>query len=129
MNFLLTIKLVFLILFIYLTSTTYAQKNGLSGAIKEQLISANDCVTLAYDMTLNQLNADEVFKDCIERRAILIGMQKRYGPGKYGKIDAYDIIEGYSHLTDSDNPLVKKEADRFSTAAGSETPDIELKSE
>lgn len=114
-------KLIALITLLFsLNSLAYAEKDELSKAIQEQIDSANDCVKLAYDVTLKHLDADEVFKDCVERRAILIGMQKRYGPGKYGEIDVFDKIEGYSHLTDSKNPLVEKEANSFSTAAGTE---------
>ena len=103
-----------------LSSLAHAEESELSRAIQEQVDSANDCVALAYDVTLEHMNADEVFKDCVERRAIIIGMQKRYGPGKYGEIDVFDKIEGYSHLAESKNPLVEKEANTFSTAAGSE---------
>ncbi len=108
------------VVFSLLSTLAHAQENALTKAIDAQVLSANDCVTLAYEMDLKNLEADEVFKDCIERRAILIGMQKRYGPGKYGEIDVFDKIEGYTHLANSNNPLVEKEANSFSTAAGAE---------
>jgi hypothetical protein len=87
-------------------------------AIQAQVISANDCEVLAYSMTLKNLDSDEVFRDCVERRALLIAMQRKYGPGKYGEIDVFDKIEAYSFLEESSNKRVQHEASSFSTAAG-----------
>jgi len=95
-----------------------AEDNQLSKAIQDQVTSASDCEVIAYGVELKHMDANEVFAECVERRAILIGMQKRYGPGKYGEIDIFDKIEGYSYLADSENELVKKEANTYSTAAG-----------
>jgi len=92
----------------------------LEKAIQEQVNYAENCETLAYSMELKNLEADEVFNDCVERRAILIGMQKRYGVGQYGEIDIFDKIEGYQHLSSSSNPRIKKIADTYATAAGGE---------
>lgn len=96
----------------------YADNARLSQAIQEQIDSASDCEIIAYGVELKHSDADEIFKDCVERRAILIGMQKRYGPGNYGEIDVFDKIEGYSHLVNSGNSLVRKEATSYATAAG-----------
>jgi len=113
-------KLFLLGLILVSASIAYAEDSELSEAIQEQIISAADCEVIAYGIELKHLDADEVFKECVERRAILIGMQKRYGPGKYGEIDVFDKIEGYSHLANSGNELVKEEASTYATAAGAE---------
>ncbi len=109
----------FTLLFL-LTTQVYAGNQELSKAIQEQVSSASNCVVLAYEVILEYTDADEIFKNCIEARAVLIARHLKYGPGKYGKINVIDKIEGYSHLADSKNGLVAKEADRFSTAAGDE---------
>jgi hypothetical protein len=83
-----------------------------------QVASAEQCVALAYEITLKHQDADRLFKDCVERRAILIGMQLRYGTGNIGEIDIIDKIEGYAQLTQSSNQRVQQEASRFVSAAG-----------
>jgi|GEM_PF-2459936 len=109
-----------LVSLLFWATSIQADDTQLSKAIQEQVSSASDCEVMAYGVELKHMDADEVFKECVERRAILIGMQKRYGPGKYGEIDVFDKIEGYSHLANSNNKLVKEEASTYATAAGVE---------
>jgi len=99
--------------------TAFADKDyQLEKAIQEQVLSATVCDTLAYSIHLKHLDADEIFRGCVERRAILIAMQRRYGAGHYGKIDVVDKIQAYSFLANSQNKRVQQEASTFDTAAG-----------
>lgn len=90
----------------------------LDPATQRQVQGAEQCVALAYGVKLRHFDADRVFEDCIERRAILIGMRKRYGVGGYGEIDVIDKLEGYNLLSQSANNRVRQEASRYVTASG-----------
>jgi len=112
-------KLLFLFPVLILFSTqAFSSDNELSKAIAKQVESASDCQIFAYDLTFKNIDSDKSFKDCVARRAILIAMQKKYGPGQYGQVDIIDKIEAYSYLADSSNEMVKKEASTYFTAAG-----------
>ena len=87
-------------------------------AIQKQIESANDCEKLAQAAELTSLDAEDVFSQCVSRRAISIAMLLKYGIGQSGKINAFEKIEAYSYLIESPNPLVQREAEKFSTAAG-----------
>lgn len=96
----------------------HADEQQLDPGLKKQIMAADNCVTLAYGIKLKHFDADQVFQECVERRAILIGMQKRYGSGNFGEIDVIDKLEGYNLLGLSQNRLVQEEANRFATASG-----------
>jgi len=119
MNIRLSSQFIFYVLFLFCLPIQ-AEEVSISQVIQEYVNSANDCEALAYNVTSKTLDADEVFSDCVESRAILIGMHKRYGVGKYGEIDVFDKIEGYSYLTASKNGKVRDIALSYATAAGSE---------
>ena len=114
----LNLKLVLSAVLFSLITLVQAEETQLSKAIQDQVTSAADCEVMAYGVELKYMDANDVFAECVERRAILIGMQKRHGPGQYGEIDIFDKIEGYSYLAGSENERVKKEASTYSTAAG-----------
>ena len=80
--------------------------------------SANDCEKLARAAQSTSLDAEDVFSKCIDRRAIAIAMLVKYGIGQSGEINAFEKIQAYSYLLESPNPLIQKEAEKFSTAAG-----------
>jgi hypothetical protein len=102
-----------------LTATSlHAAEPALDPALQEQVKWADNCVTLAYEVSLRHFDADKVFQDCVERRAILIGMQRRYGIGNFGKIDVVDKMEGYNLLSQSGNKRIQQEANRYATASG-----------
>lgn len=87
-------------------------------AINDQVESANDCEKLARAAQSTSLDAEDVFSKCIDRRAIAIAMLVKYGIGQSGEINAFEKIQAYSYLLESPNPLIQKEAEKFSTAAG-----------
>ena len=95
-----------------------AEDTDVTKAIEKQVISANDCQELAYGVELKNHDADRLFSDCVERRAIRIAIMKKYGSEKLGKIDIIDKLEAYSHLAESKNSMVQEEANRHMTAAG-----------
>ena len=109
---------IFLILAFVAGARLQAEEPVLDQALMDQIKAADNCVTLAYDIKLKHFDSDKVFQECVERRAMLIGMQKKYGIGNYGDIDVIDKLEGYNLLIRSDNKLVKREASRFATASG-----------
>lgn len=96
-----------------------AEDTEVTKAIEKQVISANDCQELAYGVELKNFDADKLFSDCVERRAIRIAIMKKYGTEKIGRIDIIDKLEAYSYLADSPNQMVQEEASRHMTAAGS----------
>ena len=121
---LMSIKTKFLlinVLFLFFHSHAYSKNNHdeiLLKAIQDQVVSASKCETIAYSLSIKNLTTDKFFKDCVGRRALVIAMQIKYGPGKYGSIDIIDKIDAYTYLESSNNALVQEVASSYSTAAG-----------
>lgn len=92
--------------------------NATEHAIQQQIQSANDCEALAKAAELTSVDAEDVFSKCIARRAIAIAMLVKYGVSESGQINEFDKIQAYAYLLESSNPLVQREAEKFSTAAG-----------
>jgi len=90
----------------------------LSKAIQKQVISASNCETIANGLATENLAANDFFEDCVGRRALMIAMQIKHGPGKYGQINVFDKIDAYFYLGASTNVRVQKIANSYSTAAG-----------
>ncbi|MGI1668899.1 MAG: hypothetical protein K6L74_01105 [Neptuniibacter sp.] len=111
-------KTVFGIMLLSVGSIVVAEDAEVAKAIEQQVDSANDCQELAYGVELKNFDADRLFSECVERRAIRIAILKKYGPEKLGKIDVIDKLEAYSYLAESRNDLVQKEASLYMTAAG-----------
>ena len=113
-------KAILLLATLFFTSANASSLNSATElAIQEQIKSANDCEKLAQAAEQTSLDAQDVFSTCVSRRAISIAMLLKYGIGQQGKINAYEKIEAYSYLIESPNPRVQREAEKYSTAAGS----------
>ena len=111
-------KLFLLVLLICLSAAVLADDARLKNAIKEQIDAAADCEQIAYGIQTTKYDPDEIFSSCVETRAILIAMLKKYGIGQQGEINAFEKIQAYSYLGKSENSLVRQEAHRVDTAAG-----------
>lgn len=107
------------LILLFVSSVLMAEDDDVIQAIQQQVVSANDCQEIAYGVELKNFDADKLFSDCVERRAIRIAIMKKYGTEKIGQIDVIDKLEAYSYLADSPNVMVQEEASRHMTAAGS----------
>lgn len=113
--------LISLFVVLYPMAFLHASETGdekLSQAIQAQIDAASDCETIAYDIPVKNYDPEQIFASCVETRAIIIAMLKKYGVGNKGEINDFEKIQGYSYLTASSNELVQKEAQRYQTAAG-----------
>ena len=110
-------KLTVFLAVIYVQSVL-ADDAQLEKAIQEQVDAAGDCELIAFGIPSEKFDSQEMFSSCVETRAILIAMLKKYGVGRNGEINAFEKTQAYSYLVKSDNQLVRQEAARYETAAG-----------